>query len=162
MTNTAKNFYLAMMAAAALAIVSIGWTATTAQAAAGSTDGKVMRVEIPFEFYLRNEKMAAGEYEIEKVSERAYSLKNKQTGQKAVIAASFLLANKKGLPAEKLVFNRYGSENFLREIYANRAAEGLGWAETKTERRIRQRLENDTNLADKTKRETVSVTITTK
>jgi hypothetical protein len=136
MTNTAKNFYLAMMAAAALAIVSIGWTATTAQAAAaGSTDGKVMRVEIPFEFYLRNEKMAAGEYEIEKVSERAYSLKNKQTGQKAVIAASFLLANKKGLPAEKLVFNRYGSENFLRWAGPKpkpSAGFASGWKTTRT------------------------------
>ena len=138
----------------ALTIVSISGSAL---AAARDT---VMKVEIPFEFYVKNEKMAAGQYELQKISERLYVLRGRKNGQKVLVATNYALSNKNSAATEKLVFNRYGSETFLREIYSNRTAEGQGWSESETEKKVRQGLENDDRLARGAKPKTVSVSLT--
>lgn len=142
--NTAKKLFLGLMLTA-LTVISFGG-ATAAKAAAGG-DGNVMTFEITFDFYVKNEKMAAGEYELQKISERMFLLRNTETGQKRMIATTVGVANRKGIEAETLVFNRYGSQTFLRKIYADRMADGFGLDESKAEREIRRETEDENKLA---------------
>lgn len=143
-----KRLFLGLIFTA-FAIVSISGTAL---AGGGS---KVMIVEIPFDFYVKNEKLAAGKYEVQKNSENVFILRRAETGEQIILVSQITLGMKEKEP-ERIIFNRYGNEYFLRSLYWNRKANGRDLGESKTEKNIRKN-EDERQLAEKSKPKAVSV-----
>lgn len=135
----------------AFAIVSIN-------SAVFARGGDSLTVEIPFDFYVRNEKLNAGEYEVQKNTEDVFVLRNVETGKKIILSAR-ISAGKNGVEAEKVVFNKYGDRYFLREVYMDRLSLGRDLGESKTEKKIRKESADDSQLAENAKPKTVSISL---
>ncbi len=84
-----------------------------------------MNVEIPFEFHVGNKSFSAGKYTISKVNSGAFLIRS-TTGKEQIIASTPASSRiRKNVKTEKLVFNRYGDQYFLNQIFANRNADGF-------------------------------------
>lgn len=120
-----------------------------------------MSVEIPFNFHVGNEKLAAGKYNIRRISANSFLLRSEDGEGKVLVQTPLTLEVEKSAASEKLVFNRYGNKYFLRQIFANRANVGRSLYESKTEKMTRRGL--DTEMEAKTgKPEKVEVVIKSK
>lgn len=94
--------------------------------------------EIPFSFNVGKDQFPAGKYEVKRISSSSFLLRN-ETGNASVIVLSPLTINEKvSETSEKLVFNRYGNQYFLRQIFALRNAAGRGLNESNNEKITRQ------------------------
>jgi len=104
---------------------------------------ELLSVEIPFNFHVGNEKLAAGKYEIKRLKNNIFMLRNTD-GQVQVLAQTpVTIENTKSADAEKIIFNRYGNQYFLRQIFANRANLGRGLYESKAEKNARKGIGNE-------------------
>lgn len=111
-------------------------------------------VEIPFEFHIGNEIVSAGKYELRRISPNTFLLINDSV--KILAQTPLMLDDKKSATAEKLVFNRYGNEYFLRQIFTGSNSVGRGLYESKAEKITRLR---ELETAKKAKIQQVAVTI---
>ncbi|HRH43626.1 MAG TPA: hypothetical protein PKY82_18495 [Pyrinomonadaceae bacterium] len=111
-------------------------------------------VEIPFEFHIGNEIVSAGKYELRRISPNTFLLINDSV--KILAQTPLMLDDKKSAAAEKLVFNRYGNEYFLRQIFTGSNSVGRGLYESKAEKITRLR---ELETAKKAKIQQVAVTI---
>lgn len=126
-------------------------------ASAFAQSGDQNSFEIPFSFNVGKDKLPAGKYEVKRVSSSSFLLRN-ATGDVAVIALSPLTINEKALEnAEKLVFNRYGNQYFLRQIFSVRNAAGRGLNESNNEKIIRQDFIENQRISKNSKPERVAV-----
>jgi hypothetical protein len=78
-------------------------------------------VSVPFDFYVKNQKLAAGEYRIESLNPRSNQpdivIRQKNGRVKELVMMLRLTLSGAGSdPKPRLVFNRYGSNYFLSEI----------------------------------------------
>lgn len=113
--------------------------------------------EIPFSFNVGKDKLPAGKYEIKRVSSSSFLLRN-ETGNASVIVLSPLTINEKvSDTSEKLVFNRYGNQYFLRQIFSVRNAAGRGINESNNEKMIRQNYIENQRISKASKPERVAV-----
>ena len=129
--------------------------------AAAFAQSRVTSIEIPFNFHVSNEKFAAGKYIIQRISDTAFLIQN--TDEKASILAQMplTLENRKASAAEKIVFNRYGDEYFLRQIFTNRNGVGRALYESKSEKMARKGWQNNEETAGKSKPTQVAVQMKT-
>jgi hypothetical protein len=148
MKNIKKLFFGLIFAA--FAIVSIN-----SSAFAGD---KVLTVEIPFDFYVKNEKLEAGKYEVKKNTESIFVLRSVETGKQILMTATISTANDND-KIERVVFNQYGDRYFLRSVFWHRTASGRDLGESKTERKIRKEAQDDSQLAKGAKAKTVSLSL---
>lgn len=119
---------------------------------------QILRFDIPFEFYVGNEKLSAGTYELKKVSSSAFLLRNAAEDRKTLISVKIEDAVNQDIEFEKVIFNRYDEAYFLRKIYPKRMSAGGDLGESKLEKKIRRQ---ENNLAkDHTKTKQISVTAT--
>jgi hypothetical protein len=110
--------------------------------------GIVMTVDITFDFHVNNKKFEAGKYEIQRLSQDTFLIRQAEGDQSIMVAATAGAGNALSVKQEKIVFQRYGKQYFLREIYQNRQATGRMLYESKTERRARKEVaETENNLA---------------
>lgn len=112
--------------------------------------------EVPFDFYVGNDKMTAGKYEVRRISEAAYQIRSIETAKSVIVPAQQLTGDENRVKTAKLVFNRYGKQSFLRAIYTQIRTSGRLLTESKTERRIKEERESENNLA-KAKPEAVEI-----
>lgn len=123
--------------------------------------GTRMQVEIPFNFNVGNEKLTAGNYEINRISTTSFLFRNK-TGSVTVLAqAPLTFETAKNSTIEKLIFNRYGDRYFLRQIFSTRNNVGRALYESKSEKMVRQGIKGDDEMAKKAKPDQVVVDIKT-
>ncbi len=102
-----------------------------------------LSVEIPFNFHVGNERLAAGKYEIQRLKNNIFMLRNKD-GQVQVLAQTpVTIQDTNSADTEKVVFNRYGNQYFLRQIFATRATAGRGLYESKAEKNARKGVGNE-------------------
>jgi hypothetical protein len=83
-----------------------------------------MKVNIPFNFVVENDRLQAGEYSIERVANGRLRIQNND----GRTAATFLALAKQGtVTAEKahFIFHRYGNEYFLATIWT--PGQEVGW-----------------------------------
>jgi len=83
-----------------------------------------MKVTVPFDFVVENERMHAGDYTIQRVADGRLRLQSND----GRATASFLALPKQGkVTAEKahFIFHRYGSEYFLATIWT--PGQEVGW-----------------------------------
>ena len=103
--------------------------------------------EVPFDFNVGNDKMAAGKYEVQRVSEWAFQIRSVENSKSVFVAAHTPTGDEDQVKTAKLLFNQYGQNHFLRAIYTQIRADGRLVKESKTERRVKKESENDINLA---------------
>jgi hypothetical protein len=102
-----------------------------------------LEVEVPFNFYVGNEKLSAGKYQIQRIRDNVFLL-GKLDGKAKVLAQTpTTIDAAKEVISEKLVFNRYGDKYFLRQIFTARATVGRALYESKSEKNVRQGLDNE-------------------
>lgn len=110
---------------------------------ANAQSNKQIAVNIPFDFYIQNQKLSAGEYLIESLSRESNQslstlvIRDKSGKAKGVIKTDLLELhiNKKSItPA--LIFNCYGKEYFLAVISNPAEERGFAFRTTKTEKSI--------------------------
>ena len=92
-----------------------------------------LMADVPFSFVLGDKSLAAGNYEIESRSEQVALLRNMDTS-----VAHFLIkaqhVQSRHWERPKLVFNRYGNEYFLSQIWDGSSDTGIQLAQSKRER----------------------------
>lgn len=118
--------------------------------------------EIPFDFQVGKTEMKAGKYELHKMGDKKFVLKNIESNESQFIISDAQVGNEKSVTVEKIVFNRYGETYFLREIYNRRGTVGRELGESKTEKKVRKDYqEKNPQLAkDKSLRRQVSINST--
>ena len=143
------------------AALVLGLAAVFGTAASANAQDK-MTFEVPFAFYVGKDKLAAGKYEIARVSEAGYWLRNVEAGTSSLVRFNLQTPGLDRAESEKVVFNRYGDTYFLRNLYDRAGDIGRGLTESKLEKELRRGgRENQEQLADKKKKpEQVSVNVT--
>jgi len=94
-----------------------------------------IRVNIPFEFHAGDHSLPAGTYIVEKRGEALLISDGK--GHEAAVIANAIKNKAYGLNS-MVVFNRYGSESFLKEIRWSDSSIARTLMATKAERRLAQ------------------------
>jgi hypothetical protein len=80
-------------------------------------DGPRIKATIPFNFVVGNKELKAGNYVIQRVRESgALSFRNEDTGDQQIAFAIPVESTKTG-NHESLIFDRYGDEYFLSQIW---------------------------------------------
>ena len=121
--------------------------AAAVPARANDDFGKRIVYNVPFDFYVGNDKMAAGKYEIQRVSDSVYQIHNVESSKSVLISAQQQTGKENLVKTAKLVFNQYGKSNFLRAIYTQVRTSGRLLNESKAERRMKKVGEPENNLA---------------
>jgi hypothetical protein len=103
--------------------------------------------DVPFDFYVGNDRMAAGKYEIQRVSETLYQIRSVKKSKSVFVLAYQPTSNENQVKSAKLVFNQYGQNRFLRIIYTQVRSAGRIVSESKTERYAQKESESENNLA---------------
>lgn len=116
---------------------------------------KQIRADIPFDFYLQNQKMTAGEYSIESVSKTNYStliFRDKNGKAKGSLTTLVDFTNNLTVSFDaKMTFNRYGNTYFLTEIRNPLENAVFSVKANKTERNL-------SKTTEKSNQETLAIT----
>lgn len=118
-----------------LAVLTIVSTSTTTFAA--TSNGITFKAD--FDFYVGNQELAAGTYEIRQTSDKLFVIQNVETKASVMVSALALAGQATNVKTEKVVLHRYGQQIFLREIYNHRNGEGRLLSESKSERRAKDK-----------------------
>src|SRR5260370_39708391 len=94
-----------------IAIVGLFFLFTFASVSA-QTPGRA-EVNIPFDFSAGKAKLKAGNYSIRKLSGNAFAIRSADGKTAAVTNAPLTLGSRDSKAGERLVFNKYGGENFF-------------------------------------------------
>jgi hypothetical protein len=123
-----------------------------------------MTITVPFEFHVNNKKFEAGKYEIRQLKADMFLLRKADGDDSILISASTGAGSEKQVESEKVIFQRYGNQYFLREIYHQPQTSGRMLSESKAERRARKEAEeSEDNLAQtNAKPEKVEIVATVK
>jgi hypothetical protein len=107
-TQILKSFMLAFIVGMALILMS----ATESNAQVGTT----MKIKIPFDYTVGNKILSAGKYDVHKMSDGLFRIWN-ENGKHSMLTQSMCNVESRGNSVAKLVFNRYGDEYFLSQIF---------------------------------------------
>jgi hypothetical protein len=119
----------------------------SAKAQAANLSGAVT-MNISFDFYVGDKKMEAGIYQIQQTSDKIFLIRNTKTKATILVATLGLVGEGSDVKLQKIVFNRYGKQYFLSEIYNRQQTEGHSIGNSKTERLAKERLsESDEHLS---------------
>ena len=106
-----------------------------------------VRANVPFAFSLEQTSMAAGGYEISSTDERVLTVRNLETGQARFLIASMHVeaSHASGTPNARLVFNKYGDQYFLSQIWDGQSQSGIALSESKREKELKMASTNPSN-----------------
>jgi len=116
----------ALFAATLLALAA----ATPAQALSQG-----LKVNIPFDFYAGNHYMPAGEYLIETIASGTIQLTNKDRHAVAALI-TFNVSNGRRAHSAQVIFNKYGNDTFLSEMWWTGQRDGVKPMLTNREREL--------------------------
>jgi len=90
---------------------------------------------IPFDFVVNNQKLPAGEYDLKSLSQGAILLQNEDRRQAAItlVHSAESSVNPEGA---KLVFNKYGDQYFLSQVWPGFSESGLQLPASRLEREV--------------------------
>jgi hypothetical protein len=103
-----------------------------ASASQGFAQGTEMKVNVPFAFHNGSQRLPAGMYRVKIQSEHVILLRGYSK-------SGFVMTNPEtGKPSDKgkLVFQRYGDQYFLREVWAANSETGQKCPKSKLEREV--------------------------
>lgn len=117
----------------------------TSAASANAQSANPMTLDVPFEFYAGDKLLSPGKYTIVQIRNEAFLLQNTAGNEKIIVPTPQSARFRQNAETEQIVFNRYGDRYFLRQIFANRMADGFSLLKSKTEKIIQKELSR-TNL----------------
>lgn len=82
---------------------------------AASAHAQTLKANIPFDFVVNGHNMSAGEYRIERLGNGGNAIALRGTDN--VLALTFACSTGKPATDSKLIFNRYGAEYFLAQVW---------------------------------------------
>jgi hypothetical protein len=106
-------------------------------------------VDIPFDFNVGNQEFLAGKYEVSRLKESTFLIRNTDKSKTILIPRLISLVANAQVTGEKLVFNHYNNKYFLRQIFANRTPNGYLLIESKSEKSIIKGLANKLAISTK-------------
>jgi hypothetical protein len=120
-----------------------------------------LKFEAPFEFHVGKAKLAAGKYQLQKMSYGKFLLRSVETNEARIIAFDISMNNGALADQERLVFNRYGDTYFLRGVYDRVGADGVQLVVSSYEKQVRKGTANRENqlAEEKAKPEKVSINL---
>jgi len=78
-------------------------------------EAQLLKADIPFDFYVGSQKLPAGQYTVTRLADPAL-LRIFDGNGHGSLTMSTEVYNRPGAPGGKLIFNRYGDQNFLCEV----------------------------------------------
>ncbi|MGA9997591.1 MAG: hypothetical protein WBP93_19405 [Pyrinomonadaceae bacterium] len=102
--------------------------------AMASAQTRSVKAYIPFNFNAGENKLAAGEYTIRRISQHALVIESADGKTRVMVVAARSIDQRLNQGAEKLVFHRYANSYFLSQVWAMRADSGRELDPTKSER----------------------------
>ncbi len=146
-----KNRVLSALAFASLLVI-------LASSSAQAQIPTKLVVSVPFDFTVGKTTLKAGTYSIKKFNGSALLIKNGHATTAVLVSAPLAIASEGARASERLVFNRYGDNYFLTQVWLS-VGSGLQIYPTKQEQKVAHEYE----LAnDNTRRERVEIAIRTK
>jgi hypothetical protein len=132
-----SNVYGALMI---LALAVIVGAAPIAQAQSQAR----ARATVPFEFSLDQKSMPAGTYEVSQLNDKVLVVRNLETKDARLLIASMNVQADEGagIPHAKLVFDKYGDQYFLRQIWYGDSQRGIAFPESKREKEMQWARDN--------------------
>ena len=142
-----KNLIILMATAIVLAAASV--------ASVHAQDGHTVSVNIPFDFTAGKTNLPAGEYYVRRIIERAQvgiEIRGKEKSKSVLLLAPQTVRGTNIQNESKLVFNRYGDQYFLAQLWIAGRSDGNELTKT-----ARERLLGGELARRDAKRETVNV-----
>jgi hypothetical protein len=120
---------------------------------------QVLRFDVPFQFQIGKAKLDAGKYEIRPLDNSKYLLRNTETGKSSIVVSLAQAGANESTKSEKLVFNRYGSVYFMRQLFVKTGTAGRELGESSAERKLRKNSNSDDEKLAKlsAERETIAI-----
>ncbi len=101
----------------------------------------IRKVEIPFDFSVRNKTFPAGVYSVSRVTQdKRVLLLSSEDGREAIRISTYPVQAKETPDIGKLNFRRYGETYFLFQIWESDDIEGRQLSKSRTERTIERDL----------------------
>ena len=123
-----------------LAMLMVTLALAAASAAVANGQGRVLKAQVPFEFVVGEQTLAAGEYDVRAIDQSRDAIAITNAGGDAAVRLS-TPAQRSGMSnAAKLVFHRYRSTYFLSEIWMAGESTGRELARSKQERAMQREL----------------------
>ena len=97
------------------------------------------KLDIPFAFYMGDTLLPAGRYQLENLTGNAMRVFAVQGRQSATVA-TFAVNRTAEKPGSKLIFNRYGKDYFLTEMWGIDHAEGRKLLPSPVERELAKKI----------------------
>jgi hypothetical protein len=95
----------------------------------------IRKVEIPFDFSVRDETFPAGAYSVTRVNQDKSILQiSSEDGRRMVRISTYLVQAKEAPKSAKLIFRRYGETYFLSQIWESYDIRGRQLSKSRTER----------------------------
>jgi len=128
-------------------LLTLVWAVPLANAQTASR----LRAKIPFNFVVGSQHLPAGDYSVKPMSQVAVLVQSKDSRSSAVVLTTVVQA-KKTQEIGKLVFNQYGNQYFLSQIWTPAADTGRELLKSRIEREIANKIsspEKKTLIAEK-------------
>lgn len=93
-----------------------------------------LKIKVPFDFYVGSEKLSAGEYSVKRLGINSFAIRSLNDKTTVIAVTSLMLGTPNESRVEKVVFNSYGEESFLSEIWSEPATLGRGLYKSKKEK----------------------------
>jgi hypothetical protein len=131
--------------------------------AAGSASAQTKSsFETSFDFHVGKDKLSAGKYELQKLDNGKFWLRNLETKKSRIVYFEIAERNNDSSEAaQRVTFNRYGETYFLRSLFEGEKTDGRQIIESSYEKQIRKGAAGRENqlAGDKAKPEKVSVNL---
>lgn len=123
----------------AMLMVTLALAAASAAVANGQSNHP-LKAQVPFEFMVGEETLAAGEYRVRSIDQAGDAIAISNRAGKSVVRLYSPATRRDAAKAAKLVFHRYGSTYFLSQIWRAGESDGRELAKTKQERAMEREL----------------------
>ncbi len=109
----------------------------SAMSAYAQGDRLINKVNIPFNFSIRDKTLPAGAYGVTRaVQDKSALVIRSEDGQEAIVSSTMPVRAKEHPETAKLVFRRYGETYFLYQIWEPHSSYGREFLKSRTERSI--------------------------
>lgn len=102
--------------------------------AVANAQTRSIKAYIPFNFNAGENKLAAGEYTVRRISQHALVIESADGKTRVMLVAARAIDQSLNQGKEKLVFHRYANNYFLSQVWAVRADSGRELDRSKSER----------------------------
>jgi hypothetical protein len=106
--------------------------------AASAQNQRSLVVDVPFDFAVKGETLPAGEYVVSRATsaDKTGLIMQRRDGKANAIVLTIPIQSRKNQQQSRLVFNRYGEQYFLSQVWTSGDSQGRELFKTKRERSL--------------------------